>query len=160
MAELGDDDLLALERAGAQAMSRGHWTLDPSALEADCARHGLDHDRWFAALRSLQAARLVVMAWVAPSLVSVLELTDAGVAEYVERCRPDLPHVRARLAAELARRGRRPGAVVRPAASLGEPALLVEVLLQHLRAEQLVTYSTLPGGAVRLHHVAEELGRR
>lgn len=151
---LGDTDLLVLERAGAQAMARGHSMLDPIGLEAECAHLDIDHDRWFASLKALQATKLLLLAWVAPSLVSLVQLTDAGLALAVRRARPDIDEVKTALLAHLTRL--RVGGVVRPEQALGEPALLVEILLEQLRAEGLVVWSNVPGGGVRIHRVGAQ----
>jgi hypothetical protein len=133
-------------------MERGETVLDPRLLEADCAARAVGHDRWFAALKVLQANRLLTVAWVAPSLVTHVELTAKGLDRALARARPDMAEVRARLVAELGRR--RPGAVVRLDQALAEPPLLIDVLLDHLRAEGLADCTRVPGGGVRIGALA------
>ena len=151
----GPDATATVHRLAAeQALAAGHRLLDGRPLEAASAEAGVDHDTFIAALGDLAAAGTVNVR-IFGSTVNILRLTEDGLAQHLAATRSDLDDVRARLAAALgAEAGAgRLGQPLDLAAQLGEPYLLVETLLDELRAGGELVFTPITGGRVRLHRV-------
>lgn len=147
---------MVLQRAGEQALASGHTFLDHEALEGACRADGLGHDEVFASLRSLAGAALVEMHFVEPSRITLLRLTDGGIRYYLAEARPELAEVRRWLVDALRRGGVswRGGEAVDLAASVKEPPLLVEVIMEDLQREGRVIFSRATGGRIRIHRLS------
>jgi hypothetical protein len=125
--------------------------IDPLALEVACGRKGVDQDAVFAGLLDLRRRGLVQLQAAEPSVVVLLAITDRGVLDHLERSGCDLASRRERLAeAATSAAGQGP---VPLADQLGEPALLVEVLLEQWAHERRVVYSKAPGRRFRIHKI-------
>ena len=150
------DEVLVLRRAGEQALAAGHTLLDPDALIGACRPDGLSGKDVFAALRSLSTDRLVDLHFVGPSRVTLLRLTAGGVRRHLGLARPDLADVRRRVLDALEGGGVawQDGATVDLAGAVGEPALLVEVVMEDLRQEGRVVFSPAPGQRLRVHRLS------
>ncbi len=147
---IGDATALLVQRlAGGQALARGHRLLDPLALEEAATGEGVDHDRFLAAVLVLAGRRVVNVHTVAGSLITLLRLTEDGFRAHLAATRSDLDAVCQRLVDTL--RAKPLGAAVDLAEALGEPRLVVEVLLDGLRDEGRVVFTNVPGGLFRIH---------
>jgi len=139
--------------AGEQAVARGHRLLDPRALEEAAAAEGVGHDRFLAAVLALAGERMVNVHTFASSLITLLRLTEDGFRHVLTTTRGDLDAVRRRLLdtlrAEAASES--PGWTVDLAGVLGEPRLVVEVLLDELRDQGRLVFTNAPGGRFRIH---------
>jgi hypothetical protein len=152
---IASDAAAVLRRAGEQAVAAGRTFLDHDALERSCGVDGLDHDEVFAALQELADTGLVNMHFVEPSRITLLRLSDRGIRSYLTDVRPDLDDVRARMLAAL-RDETVPwqdGRAVDLAGALGEPPLVVEVLMEDLRRDGGVVFSKAFGGRLRVHRL-------
>lgn len=141
--------------AGEQAVARGHRLLDPAALEAAAAAEGVDRDAFLAALLALAGGRIVNVHTFGGSLVTLLRLTEDGFVAHLTATRGDLHKVRSRVAdavRAMADAGRLDQAVDL-ASDLGEPKLVVEVLLDELRNQGRLVFTNIPGGRFRIHRV-------
>ena len=141
--------------AGQQALARGHRLLDPRALEAACARDGLGHDGFFEAATALAEQRILNVRTFGPSLINLLRLTEDGFRQHLVATRSDIDGLRGRILDALREEAaqKRLGEALALAGALGEPALLVEVLLDELRDRGEVVFTPIPGGRVRIHRV-------
>ncbi|HVM15508.1 MAG TPA: hypothetical protein VM287_14430 [Egibacteraceae bacterium] len=134
------------------ALARGTRMVEPVALEEAAAADGIDHDGCVALLRALRDGGLLQLALSPSRQVVLVALTDAGVLRWAEEARPDLVGVRSRLAAAAAAAvGQGP---VDLAATVGEPPLLVECVLDQWVRERRVVYSKAPGRRFRVHRVS------
>ena len=140
-----------LREAGRQAMEAGHRLLDHVELEARCARAGVGHDDFFAALVTLRQEHAVNMRHVEPSRVALLQLTPAGLGRFLTLTRPDLDEVRARLISLAA--AAEPNVSAPLAADLGESPLLVEFLLDEMARQGQVVASRIGRDLFRIHRV-------
>jgi hypothetical protein len=86
-----------------------------------------------------------------PSTVVLLAITNAGLEAHIDDARPDLASVEAQLAAAV--RTAEGAGPVSLAEELGEPALLVECLLDRWVSERRIVYSKAPGRRFRIHRV-------
>ena len=138
-----------LAEAAKLALASGVRMVDPGAHELACAEVGVGHDEWFAALGRLRAEGLIQLATGEGSSVSLIALTNAGLLRHLAASRPDLGDLDRRLAAAAAEAvGVGP---VDLAGNVGEPALLVECLLDRWVIERRVVYSAAPGRRFRIH---------
>lgn len=140
------DSVLSL--VGRQALAAGHRMVDHVALKEACEAAGMTHDEWFGGLVELRAQGLVQMRDY-DGEVALLQLTQAGVWAHVTRDRPDLPDVTERLLDVLD--GVEPNIVVALGHDVGESALLVEAVLDHLAGRGLVVYSRTGADNFRIH---------
>lgn len=129
-------------------MAAGHRMLDPVALARACEGNGLTGDQWFAGLVELREQGLVQMQDYGGK-VALLALTPAGLWGYLTRNRADLADVTERLLDHLD--GAEPNTAMALGADLGEPALLVEAVLEHLAGRGLVVFSRLGADHFRIH---------
>ncbi|MGI8686682.1 MAG: hypothetical protein ACR2MO_16595 [Acidimicrobiales bacterium] len=142
--------------AGEQALARGHRLLDPLALEAAAAGVGVDSDRFLAAILALAGARVVNVHTFGPSsLITLLRLTEDGFVRHLTATRSDLDAVRGRVLDALRAQagGSGLGQAVDLAGALGEPTLLVEVLLDELRGQGRLVFTNVAGGRFRIHRM-------
>ncbi len=140
---------LVLAEAAALALATGTRMVDPRAHELACAEAGVGHEQWYAALGALRAADLIALQTFEPSGVLLLAVTNAGLHRHLRATRHDLGAIKRRLAAaviDAAGRGATPLADV-----VGEPALLVECLLDQWVGQRKVVYSKAPGRRFRVH---------
>ncbi len=137
------DPVLAV--AAELALAGGTRMVDPVGLEEGC---DLDHAGCVAALVRLRDSGMLQLAMSPSSQIVLVALTDAGVLRYVEERRPDMAAVQARLMAAAAAAGR---GAVDLAGEVGEPALLVECLLDQWVRERRIVYSKVPGRRFRIH---------
>lgn len=149
------DAATVLRRAGVQAVAAGRTFLDHDALGRACDDDGLGHEEVFAALLELEERGLVNMHFVEPSGITLLRLTDRGIRSYLADTRPDLDDVRARMLTALQDEAVRwqGGEAVDLAGALGEPPLVVEVLMEDLRQDGGVVFSKAFGGRLRVHRL-------
>ena len=141
------DPVLAI--AAELALAGGTRMVDPPALEERCGAAGIDHVACLSALLDLNGKGLLQLATARSSQIVLVALTDAGVLRHAEEVRPDFDEVRARVAtAARAAVGR---GAVDLATEVGEPALLVECLLDRWVRERKVVYSKAPGRRFRIH---------
>lgn len=147
-------EAVLLRLASEQAVARGHRLLDPAAMEAAWEVAGVGRDDALDALRSLAAQKAVNLRLFGAS-IALLRLTEEGLGRYLETARPDLDDVRARVHDALrAEEGAgRLGEAVDLAAAVGEPSLVVEVVLEELRRGGNLVYNPVPGRRVRVHRV-------
>jgi hypothetical protein len=130
---LNDVDALVLSVIAEEALKNGHQFIDHNAVEARCEELGLSHDGYFESLLALGHEQLVDVEHRHPSVVVTLQITSYGLGRFFEATRPDLGTVRRRLIAELVNGTDRERTAL--AATLGEPPLLVEFLLDELDLE-------------------------
>ena len=151
----GGDAVLVHRLAGEQALAHGHRLLDPTELAASCATAGVDPERAVAALLALQDRRLVDVRTVGPALVSQVRLTEDGFVRYLTATRGDLEAVRSRVSATLCAEmeAGRLGAAIDLAGMVGEPALVVGVLLDRMRHRGEVVFTPVTGHRVRVHRI-------
>lgn len=145
------DAALVHRLAAEQALASGHRLLDPVRLAAAA---GLGPDRFHAAVAALVAGR-VLDAHTFGSLVTLARLTEAGLRAHLAATRPDLDGVRRRLAG-LVEAEAAAGRLRRPLdlpGAVGEPALLVETLLDERRDAGDLVFSPAAGGRFVLHRV-------
>lgn len=151
-----DADGAAVHRlAGEQALARGHRLLDADTLEAACAAAGIDRDRLAGAARRLAARQVLDVHFFGPSRITLVRLTTPGLAAHLEATRRDLDDLRRQVRAAVARAaaGGHLGTPLDLAAALGQPSLLVEVLLDELRDGGDLVFTPTTGGRVLLHRV-------
>ncbi|MFP5318941.1 MAG: hypothetical protein ACLGI2_11700 [Acidimicrobiia bacterium] len=141
------DPVLAV--AADLALATGTRMVEPAALEAGCARRGIDHDDCYAALVRLREDGLLQLAASPSTQIVLVALTDAGVLRYAAEVRPDMDQVRAQIASAAAAAVGR--GAVDLAAEVGEPPLLVECVLDQWVRERRVVYSKAPGRRFRIH---------
>ena len=144
---------VTLAAAASCALARGTRMLEPAEVEAACAAQGVGHHDYVSALRALKQHGLVALQVVEPSAVVLLAVTNDGLQRHVEATRPDLADVERRLwdAVEAAlEQGRGPTPL---AEQVGEPALLVEWVLDRWVSERRLVYSKAPGRRFRVHKV-------
>lgn len=149
---MSTDQVLAV--AAEAALVSGTRMLEPVTVERACAEQGIGREAWLSALIALRDQQLVQLA-AEPAGVALLAITNAGLLRHLERIRPDLSGVRARLAAAVTEAEGR-GAVPL-SESVGEPALLVECLLDDWVAARRLVYSQAPGRRFRVHRVLGSL---
>lgn len=151
--EHADDARRALDRAGRQAVASGHTFLDHEALERTCHADGLASDALFRSLQVLQRDRLVDMHFVEPSRITLLRLTDRGIRRYLAETYGDLADIRYRLLEVLADSAPagQGGEAVDVAGAVGQPALVVEVLMEDLQQEGRLVFNRAIGGRFRVH---------
>jgi hypothetical protein len=134
-----------------RALETGRRILDPLAAEAACAERGVDHDAWFAAVGALRRRGVVALQTAPPSQVVLLAATNSGVLAHARSTRPDLGAVVDRLGEAV--RAVPTNHAVGLAEMVGEPALLVECLLDSWVTEGRIVYSLAPGRRFRIHRV-------
>lgn len=140
------DPVLAV--AAELALARGTRMVEPLELEEAC---GLDHDGCVTALVALRDAGSLQLALSPSSQIVLVALTDSGVLRYAEEVRADFDAVRRRVAdAAAAAVGQ---GAVDLADRVGEPALLVECLLDQWVRERRIVYSRSPGRKFRIHRI-------
>lgn len=133
------------------ALAQGTRIVDPFELESRCEAVGIDHVALVSALLELNGQGLLQLALARTSQIVLVALTDVGVLRYAEEARADVEDVRRRIA-DAARRAAGHGAVDL-AAEVGEPALLVECVLDQWVRERRVVYSKAPGRRFRIHRI-------
>lgn len=146
----------ALGEAAALALATGRRIVDPGALEAACARRGLDHDTWFAAMNELLDRGLVQMRTAPPSQVQLLSLRDEGLLAHLGASGVDLGGVEDRLWAAVT--AAPPGEAVALHDQIAQPALLVEALLDRWVAQRRLVYSKATGRRFRVYRVLPGAG--
>lgn len=137
--------------AAAQALARGTRMLEPHEVAAACAAQGVDHHVYVSALRALKQDDLVALQVAEPSTIVLLAVTNKGLGRHLRTTRPDLPDVARRLwqvVADAAGQGPQP-----LDEQVGEPALLVEWLLDRWVNERRLLYSKAPGRRFRIHRL-------
>ena len=154
---LNDVDALVLSVIAEVALKNGHQFIDQNAVEARCEELGLSHDGYFESLLALGHEYLVDVEHRHPSVVVTLQITNYGLGRFFEATRPDLGTVRRRLIAGLVNGTDRERTAL--AATLGEPPLLVEFLLDELDLEGLLTVGKYLGNKVEVKNVSPLLRR-
>lgn len=148
---LGPTEAAVLGEAVTIALATGRRIVDPGPLQEACAARGIDHDAWYAAMEALAAMRLLRMRTMPPSQVQLLSTLDAGVFHHLAATRPEMPQVEAAVWRAVT------DAPLAEAVALhehvGEPALLVEMLLDRWVMERRVVYSKAPGRRFRIHRL-------
>ena len=140
-----------LGAAAELALATGTRMVEPAAIERAAADRHIAHERLFAGLVELRGHGLVQLAAAEPSQIVLVAMTDAGLRRHLEATRPDLAEVEARLAtAATGAAGQGP---VPLADELGEPPLLVELLLDAMVNQRRLVYSKAPGRRFRIHRV-------
>lgn len=148
-------DAEVLRLAGEQALARGHRLLDPATLESAWAAAGVEREAALDALQALAREGLMNVRMFGASLVALVRLTETGLASHLEATRPDLDDVRRRVrdALRAQEAAGRLGEAVDLAGAVGEPALVVEFVLEEMRREGSVVYNPATTGRVRVHRV-------
>lgn len=151
--DLDPTDAAVLAEAAALALATGRRIVDAAPLEAACLARGIGHDGWFASMERLMGQGLLRMRTSPPSAVQLISVSERGLIAHLEASRPDLGAVEERL-----------WAVVKDAPAreplafhemLGEPALLVETLLDRWVSRRRVVYSKAPGRRFRIYRILQ-----
>lgn len=149
-------DAIVLAEVVERALNTGRRIVDPLQAEAACLPRGVSHDDWFAAVATLKGQGLVALQTAPPSQVVLLAATNAGILRHLEVAGFDLERAKERLARAV--RAAEPNCPEALADVVGQPALLVECLLDAWVDERLVVYSPAPGRRFRIHRVNFEAG--
>lgn len=143
------DEVLA-EVAGA-AVAAGTRMVDHVAAQEACRRRGIAHDHFVAALVELKAADMVGLQLSPAGAVVLLAVSNTGLQHHLMATQADLGELRRRVeGAAGAAVGAGP---VRLQDQLGEPALVVECLLDSLVNRRRLVYSKAPGRRFLVHRV-------
>jgi hypothetical protein len=148
-------DRVTLTAAGELALRRGTRMLEPAEVEAACAAAGVGHDAFVSAVQALKRDELIAVQIAEPSVVVLAAITDKGLARHLRATRPDLAEFERRLwdkVEQAVEQGPTP-----LAEEVGEPALLVEWMLDRWVTERRLVYSKAPGRRFRIHKVLRPL---
>lgn len=156
---LGATDSVVLSLAAEQAIASGHRLLDSPRLVDACAKADIGTDACLESLSALGHAHLLELG--EPTSHTNLEITNQGLATFLEATRGDLGPLRKQIVAALINRPDKDTPV--DASDLveatGEPALVVELLLDQLRDRGLITLAKYIGGRMSVHDTSPLLRR-
>jgi hypothetical protein len=140
-----------LDAVARLALAGGRRIVEPAVVAVACEGAGLPVDRWLPDLLALHDRGLVQARTSDGGHLLLLAVTDAGLLDHLARTRPDLDDVRARLWAAVV--AAPPGAAVALQDGVGEPPLLVEVLLDDWVRRRRLIYAKATGRRFRVHRV-------
>lgn len=134
------------------ALATGRRLVEPADLQGACVAAGLAQPAWFESLLALRDRGLAQVAAGSDQVVLVAA-TGAGILAYLDGSRPDLDDLKEKVwAAAVAAPA---GQAVALHEQVGEPALLVEALLDLWVTERRLVYSRAVGGRFRIHRARE-----
>ena len=143
------------------AVAQGHRIIAVRQLLKQVESDGISRETAIDSLLALGNAGYMDVMIRRPATVSNAKVTNRGLLAVLEATRPDLEDVNRRLIAELVNSSEAPGAIdgADLVASIGEPQLIVEVLLDGLASRDLVKVGKSIGNALRVHNVSPLLRR-
>lgn len=158
---LGAADSVVLSLAADQAIASGHRLLDSPRLVDACAKADIGTDACIESISALGHADLLEVELAEPISHTRLEITNQGLATFLEATRADLGALRKQIVAALINRPDKDAPVEGSdlVEATGEPALVVELLLDQLRDRGLITLAKYIGGRMSVHDTSPLLRR-